>query len=179
MITSEILVQITPNRFDIMSMCYMHHRKSQPVNLQDFDYIGISKITKLAFLSSFRFRSHILCCRSRFVVSRSSAAVPTDRILPKLPLLSTNGAGVLTGGLRKPFADTLEMKGVRAPSPYHRTILARKLDSRSRPFKGKLTDSADIIVGVPTPVRYAMEALNAHLEARAARCGVLVHCCCC
>jgi hypothetical protein len=56
-------------------------------------------------------------------------------------------------------------------APNNRTVFPGILDTGSGPFKGKLTNTTHIIVGIPTPVRHAVKALNTDFETSVCRCS--------
>lgn len=74
-----------------------------------------------------------------------------DRVLSELPLLSTNRTGIFRRRLTEPLADALQVEGVPALSPHHGTVLAGVFHTGAHAFKGRLTNAADIVIGVPTP----------------------------
>lgn len=112
----------------------------------------------------------------RGIRTATRRCVVAHRVLPKFPLLSTNGARIFAGGRVEPFADALQMKGVSAFAPYDRTVFTGVLDSGADPFKGRLTYTADVVVGVPTPGSDRVEALDADFE-RHGRLAAAVGCC--
>lgn len=56
------------------------------------------------------------------------------------------------------------MKRMLTRAPHHGAVFARILDTRRSSFKGRLTDTTNIIVGVPTPLRNAVKALDGNAE---------------
>ena len=56
------------------------------------------------------------------------------------------------------------MKSMPALSPDNGTILSRILDTGTHTLKSGLTNAANVVVGVPTPGRNGVKALEANFD---------------
>jgi hypothetical protein len=82
----------------------------------------------------------------------------------KFPIGATVGTIVFTTG--KPFGNALQMKGVSTFSKNNGTFVSWIFDTRCHTFKGRLTNSTNIIFvsSIPSPLGNSMKAVNADAE---------------
>ena len=96
--------------------------------------------------------------------TRCNVITVAHRILSKFPILTTNWTSILGSGRSQPFRNTLKMKSMPALSPDNGTILSRILDTGTHTLKSGLTNAANVVVGVPTPSRNGVKALEANFD---------------
>lgn len=69
----------------------------------------------------------------------------------------------------QPFLNALQMEGVATGTPHDGAVVAWIPPLWWAPVEVVTTDAADVVPGVPRPVRYGVPVLDGHLESHVAR----------